>query len=86
MTRRRDLMCEDIFGCDHALTIPISENGTILYWRCVCGAKQQTGKFDTGDTYIEPVPPTERLPYEPPTLRQLSAEEVKARGLDKWQP
>jgi hypothetical protein len=27
MTRNREIDCEDLFGCDHALTIPISQDG-----------------------------------------------------------
>lgn len=37
MTRRSDLMCEDLFGCDHAPTIAISDDGKIVRWTCVCG-------------------------------------------------
>jgi hypothetical protein len=40
-------MCEDIFGCDHAPEIPISDNGQIVFWVCRCGARQ-----------VEPRPPT----------------------------
>ncbi len=40
MTRRRDLMCEDIFGCDHKAETPIVENGAIVYWTCRCGEKR----------------------------------------------
>ena len=42
MTRRRDLMLEDLFGCGHELTLPIvdDDTGTILYWRCVCGQRE----------------------------------------------
>jgi hypothetical protein len=39
MTRRRDLMCEDIFECAHKPEIPISDNGEIMYWLCRCGKK-----------------------------------------------
>ena len=39
MTRNRDLRLEDLQGCNHEPTIPISENGEILYWRCSCGAR-----------------------------------------------
>lgn len=37
MTRKRDLMCEDILGCDHTPTIPISDHGFVIEWRCMCG-------------------------------------------------
>ncbi len=40
MTRRRDLMCEDLFGCDHEPETPISEGGEIVYWVCRCGTKK----------------------------------------------
>ena len=40
MTRRRDLMCEDIFGCAHEPEIPISDGGDIVEWRCRCGEKR----------------------------------------------
>lgn len=39
MTRRRDMMLEDLLECGHELTIPISENGEIISWRCDCGAR-----------------------------------------------
>jgi len=39
MTRRSDLMCEDLFECNHSPEIPISENGEIVEWRCRCGQK-----------------------------------------------
>jgi hypothetical protein len=42
MTRRRDLMLEDLIGCDHKLELPITEDGEILYWRCRCGEVQKT--------------------------------------------
>lgn len=42
MTRRSDLMLEDLRGCNHEMTIPISENGEILYWRCTCGERRQS--------------------------------------------
>jgi hypothetical protein len=44
MTRRSDLMCEDIFGCDHKPEIPITENGNIIEWRCRCGRKVEPCK------------------------------------------
>ena len=37
MTRRRDLMCEDIFGCDHVGRTSISDGGEIVSWVCACG-------------------------------------------------
>lgn len=40
MTRRRDLMCEDLFGCDHEPETPIVENGEIVHWVCRCGEKK----------------------------------------------
>jgi len=42
MTRRRDLMCEDLFGCDHEPEIPVTDGGEIIYWRCRCGKKKWT--------------------------------------------
>lgn len=44
MTRRRDLMLEDLTGCNHEPTIPISENGEVLYWRCTCGQRRTSPK------------------------------------------
>jgi hypothetical protein len=41
MTRNREIDCEDLLGCDHALAIPISQDGEIVMWRCVCGEKSQ---------------------------------------------
>ena len=38
MTRRRDLMCEDIFGCDHTASVPVSEGNELVAWMCSCGA------------------------------------------------
>ena len=40
MTRRSDLMLEDLIGCDHEPTLPVTQNGEVLYWRCTCGAKK----------------------------------------------
>jgi hypothetical protein len=37
MTRRRDLMCEDIFGCVHYPEVAVSRDGEIVEWRCRCG-------------------------------------------------
>lgn len=37
MTRRSDLMCEDLFGCDHTPETPESRDGQIVGWRCRCG-------------------------------------------------
>ncbi len=42
MTRRSDMMCEDLWGCDHKPKIPISDSGEIVSWRCNCGAKEYT--------------------------------------------
>lgn len=39
MTRRRDLMCEDIFGCDHTPEVPIVEDGAVVHYVCRCGRK-----------------------------------------------
>lgn len=41
MTRRSDLMLEDLYGCAHSAETPIvSEDGaTILHWICRCGRK-----------------------------------------------
>lgn len=44
MTRRRDLMCEDIFGCDHTPETPVTEEGEIVYWLCRCGRKHYQEK------------------------------------------
>ena len=54
MTRRRDLMCEDIFGCTHEPEIPISDDATgeIVSWRCRCGRD---------------VPPVEKTDWLPQT-------------------
>jgi len=39
MTRRSDLMCEDLFGCTHEPEIPVSQDGEIIHWLCRCGKK-----------------------------------------------
>jgi hypothetical protein len=40
MTRRRDMMCEDIFGCTHEPETPIIDwDGSVLHWVCRCGTK-----------------------------------------------
>lgn len=40
MTRRRDMMCEDLFGCEHEPETPILDaNGNIDHWRCRCGRR-----------------------------------------------
>ena len=50
MTRRSDLMCEDLFGCDHSPEIPISEHGEIVEWRCRCGRKVPMRPSDVPQT------------------------------------
>lgn len=41
MTRRRDLMCEDIFCCTHEPETPVTDgSGEIAYWVCRCGTKR----------------------------------------------
>lgn len=44
MTRRSDLMCEDIFGCTHKPEIPIvdDDSNDILFWLCRCGSTKTT--------------------------------------------
>lgn len=37
MTRRSDLMCEDLFGCDHTPETPVTQDGEIVMWLCRCG-------------------------------------------------
>ena len=44
MTRRSDLMCEDIFDCDHRPETPIVKGSEIVSWVCRCG----TRKHDVG--------------------------------------
>lgn len=45
MTRRSDMMLEDIYGCQHTPETPIvDDSGEILYWLCRCGRKQQVPK------------------------------------------
>lgn len=39
MTRRSDMMLEDIFGCDHKPETPISEDGQVIGWLCRCGRR-----------------------------------------------
>lgn len=39
MTRRSDLMCEDLFGCDHEPEVPVSEGGAVVEWMCRCGRR-----------------------------------------------
>jgi hypothetical protein len=48
MTRRRDLMCEDIFGCNHRTTIPLSQDGRVVQWRCVCGERVRSVEPEPG--------------------------------------
>lgn len=40
MTRRSDLMCEDLFECDHAPETAVVDDGQIVAWICRCGSKQ----------------------------------------------
>ena len=48
MTRRSDLMCEDIFGCDHSASVPLSEDGELMAWSCRCGAvKHSVGEGES---------------------------------------
>lgn len=37
MTRRSDLMCEDLFGCTHEAEVPVSDGEEIVAWKCRCG-------------------------------------------------
>ena len=39
VTRRRDIMCEDIFECDHSPETPVVDSvyGDVAEWRCRCG-------------------------------------------------
>jgi len=42
MTRRRDLMLEDLLGCTHEPETPVTDtegSGEILYWICRCGKR-----------------------------------------------
>lgn len=41
MTRRRDLMCEDIFGCTHEPETPIltDDGQDVDHWVCRCGQR-----------------------------------------------
>lgn len=47
MTRRREMMLEDLFDCEHEPEIPIvDDGGSILYWRCRCGEKRAVPESD----------------------------------------
>lgn len=37
MTRRSDMMLEDLIGCNHEPETPITQDGEIIYWLCRCG-------------------------------------------------
>jgi len=37
MTRRSDMMCEDLFGCTHEPETPVVQDGEIVMWLCRCG-------------------------------------------------
>lgn len=52
MTRRRDLMLEDLTGCTHQPETPVCDDaGTeILYWLCRCGKRHESGKTITLNT------------------------------------
>lgn len=39
MTRRSDLMCEDLDECTHEPETPIIEGGEIVGWLCRCGVR-----------------------------------------------
>lgn len=39
MTRRSDLMLEDLTGCDHKPETGVSENGVVVAWLCRCGRR-----------------------------------------------
>jgi len=57
MTRRRDLMLEDLFECKHEAEIPIvSEYGEILHWRCHCGRRVADPATPDPATPAEPTP------------------------------
>ena len=43
MTRRSDLMLEDLTGCDHSPAIPVVDDfGNIDHWLCHCGRRAET--------------------------------------------
>ena len=45
MTRYRDLMCEDIFGCNHEPETPVIDNdNNIVEWICRCGDRRHPVK------------------------------------------
>lgn len=48
MTRRSDLMLEDLTGCDHRPETPIVDaiNGEIVYWLCRCGRRHRVTEPD----------------------------------------
>jgi hypothetical protein len=50
MTRRSDLMCEDIFGCTHEPETPIIDEYSmeIEYWMCRCGRRVKAGPIEEG--------------------------------------
>ena len=56
MTRRRDLMCEDIFGCAHEPEIAVSDDATgeIVGWRCRCGREVPLVQESTIDGFSDP--------------------------------
>lgn len=43
MTRRSDLMLEDIEGCDHQPETAVSMRGEVIHWLCRCGRKHEPG-------------------------------------------
>jgi hypothetical protein len=46
MTRRSDMMLEDLFDCKHEPEIPVTDDssGEIIYWLCRCGQKHFIGQ------------------------------------------
>lgn len=85
MTRRSDLMCEDIFGCTHEPETPVIEDdgNEILYWVCRCGRRCAPPPVPE----IKPVPPTTpgQRCYEA-WAAEVTLSQALVRGMSKESP
>lgn len=58
MTRRREMMCEDLFECTHEPETAIADpDGNVYAWQCRCGAY----RFDATDAEISCEPDARAL-------------------------
>lgn len=78
MTRRSDLMCEDLFGCDHSPDTPISEGGVVVEWRCRCGRRVRDPGVESTKRALNRMLPSDST-RESSEAPRLTAEVIRDR-------